>query len=158
MHESLMAAITEAQDELREVQGQLVHLQRALYQLQCRAAQLTHFIELGHRLLGEEAPLDAVALPAASAPALSQPKKFSAADYAQQVLDEVEHPMRVRDILDYLHQRGLMRDKWAGQVLRTAMRKHQELFECVARGVYALRGWSPARKGLHEPRRRLHAL
>jgi hypothetical protein len=157
MCETIVTAIAAAQDELREVEKQLVQLQASLDQLQGRAAQLAQFIWLGRQLLGDEAPPDLVALPAVSAPARPQSKPLSAADYAQQVLAEVAHPMRVRDILDSLHQRGHMRDKWAGQVLGNAIRKHPERFECVAKGVYALRGWSPARKELHDPGHRLHA-
>jgi HB1, ASXL, restriction endonuclease HTH domain len=156
-YDKISAAIEGAADELQYVEKELGELQTQLQQLQQRAAQLQDFIGLGKLLLGKQEPSIQMVTPEESELTISTPafhgtipRRLSAGDYAKQVLEEVGRPMRAQEMANYLTQRGLMRGKWTREVLRTAMRKNQEIFERVAEGVYALKAWSPEQKSLIE--------
>jgi HB1, ASXL, restriction endonuclease HTH domain len=147
-HDTISAAIDAVAEELQGIETALGHLQRQAQQLQQRATQLQEFMSIGRLLLGE----DAAALQVL-APILPRhvSHKVTAANFAKQVLEEVGRPMRVQEIADYLTHRGLMRGKWTREVLRTAMRKHAEVFERVAEGVYVLKAWPSERKSVPDP-------
>jgi hypothetical protein len=149
----ISAAIVGAADQQQYVESQIMQLQAQLQRLQQHATQLQSFISLGKALLGEETSLETPVLPGeteASTTAYSSPgifpRKLTISDHARQTLEEVQRPMRVTEMADYLVQRGLVKGQWPKEVLRTAMRKNPQIFERVAEGVYALKAWPPEQK------------
>lgn len=70
-------------------------------------------------------------------------------NWAEQVLTQARHPMRVIDITNEIIRSGRqLSDKWGTEVVRAAMGRMPDVFERVAPGLYALKSWPQQMKAV----------
>lgn len=146
-HQKIADAIDEAIDELYQVQRQL----KQLHMLEQRAKQLEEFITLGKSLIGQE-----IADRSIESQDREARDSRTVKDTVRALFEEKKHPMRMYELANELIAREWVVGKWAREVIRTAVRRHQEDFERIAGGVYALKEWPEVLK--RWPRSETHPL
>jgi hypothetical protein len=81
-----------------------------------------------------------------SAPVVMRAKEVSATRQAQELLEEVGRPMRVKEIYEVLSARGSLQGKARRDTLRTSLRDRTDLFVRTGYGMYGLR--AKAKRGV----------
>jgi hypothetical protein len=155
----ILEAVDEAAREISEIDAKLSRLQQTQQRLQQRASQLRNFVTLGKSLFGveditEASPIDVgmeegMAAQDEISVQYEAHEDYTVADWARRLLEETGRPMRVPEIAKTLVERGWVKPKNAGEVIRTAMARRED-FERIALGLYALKEWPPVLKRLSQ--------
>ena len=117
------------EDRMDMLQGPLrlalKEAEEELAALGSRQKTLIAFIESAHRLLGDERGRGR--------------KRGTTYQGIESILREHARPMTVSEITTNMERRGLIRGRWAREVVRNTLSRYPQRFAHVSRGAYELR-------------------